>query len=140
MGRGAFKLFAVVKASGVLQIVPKRISLCFMMWFQVFESEARAFEKLPLQGTLLLRAGDLRICLARTPSGIFAFDDICTHQNAFLHKGQLNEADEIICPWHQFRFSMQTGEEKSGHHCRPLKTYPLEWRQGALFICLPFSE
>jgi nitrite reductase/ring-hydroxylating ferredoxin subunit len=111
-----------------------------MMWFLVFESQQQAVEKVPLHQSILVRAGDLRICIAHTPTGFFAVDDTCTHQNAYLHKGTINEAEEIICPWHQFRFSLQTGEETSGHNCRSLRTYPLEWRNEGLFICLPFSK
>jgi len=50
----------------------------------------------------------LEILIIKTESGIFAIENICSHEDAELHKGCLN-GDEIICPLHAWRFNIQTG-------------------------------
>ncbi|MCC5945355.1 MAG: Rieske 2Fe-2S domain-containing protein [Bernardetiaceae bacterium] len=109
-----------------------------MNWYPIFESREAAIKATPLGKTTLVRAAHLRICLAHTDSGFFAVADACPHAGASLQGGFINEDNEIVCPLHAYRFSLKDGSLKSGGRCPDIKTYPLEWRDGALHIGLPF--
>lgn len=54
-----------------------------------------------------------RICLVRTPEGLRAVADKCTHNGESLSKGTVNYLGEVVCPWHGQRFSLRTGRECS---------------------------
>lgn len=103
-------------------------------WYQIFPDETELHKAVPIGSLGLLRAGELRICLANTEKGLFAFSNACTHRQADLHEGWLNKYEEVVCPLHQYRFSIRNGEERSGHGCPDLKTYPIEIRADGVYI------
>ncbi len=49
-----------------------------------------------------------RIALFRLPDGIFALDDVCSHEYSLLSEGEIWEAD-VYCPKHGSRFDIRTG-------------------------------
>ena len=48
------------------------------------------------------------IVIAHTTRGFFATDNTCPHRGGPLAEGDLI-GDEIICPWHLWRFDVRTG-------------------------------
>jgi nitrite reductase/ring-hydroxylating ferredoxin subunit len=106
-----------------------------MYWCKIFSSLAEAEQKINLREPVQLRLGaNKRLCLLRTEKGFFAIDNFCPHLGEELHKGRLNDWDEIVCPLHDYRFNLQTGEESSGKNCRDLKTYPIRTDETGFFI------
>ena len=106
-----------------------------MRWYRVFKNIEEANQRVP-QGSLeLIRLGKRRICLAHTTAGYRAFSDTCTHLSASLSKGQLNYLDEVICPWHEYRFDTSNGAECAGR-CSSLELYKIELREDGLFLGL----
>lgn len=107
-----------------------------LRWFKVFSSLETAEATIaPYKAvTIYLKAIELRISLARTDSGWYAVTDACPHMGVSLSKGICNKFDEIVCPWHAYRFSLKTGEETSGHDCKDLKTYPVKIEDHALYV------
>ncbi|MCS6967213.1 MAG: Rieske (2Fe-2S) protein [Cytophagales bacterium] len=93
--------------------------------YLLFKDLSEAKEKVPLYTTALVRAGKLEICLAHTEEGFFAVSNECTHQRAPMHKGKVVQGCKIICPWHNYTFSLRNGEELSEHGCPSLRTYPI---------------
>lgn len=83
-------------------------------WYRIFDSLEKAKEKIPFQKTLLLRAGKHQICLVHTEKGFFAVQNQCSHLHEELHKGYVNNFNEIICPLHFYRFNLRTGQEMTG--------------------------
>ncbi|MEM7222592.1 MAG: MocE family 2Fe-2S type ferredoxin [Pseudomonadota bacterium] len=71
-----------------------------------------------------------------TPSGHYATDGVCTHEEAHLADGLVID-DIIECPLHQGRFHIPSGKAKSPPVCVDLKTYPVKQEAGDLFIQLP---
>ena len=51
-----------------------------------------------------------------------------------LSKGKINEANHIICPWHEYCFDIKTGKEMTGKEIRALKIYPLEYRTDGVYV------
>jgi len=66
---------------------------------------------------------------------LFATDGICTHGNNHLADG-LVIGGTIECPKHNGRFHLADGSPARAPICRGLKTYPLEARNGRLYLNL----
>ncbi len=72
--------------------------------------------------------------LYRNETGaLFATDGICTHGNTHLGDG-LVKGDLIECPKHNGRFKLADGSPARAPVCRGLATYPVESRNGKLFL------
>lgn len=66
-------------------------------------------DELEMEMPVAVEVGDLSLCVVRTTDGIFAFEDICTHQrNVKLSEGFV-EGNTIECPQHQACFDLRTG-------------------------------
>lgn len=88
---------------------------------------------MPLGKTQLLIARDQRICLAHTNQGFFAIDDACPHMGESLTKGTTNYLNEVVCPWHNHRFSLTTGAECKARTA-PAKLHKIELREDGLYL------
>jgi 3-phenylpropionate/trans-cinnamate dioxygenase ferredoxin subunit len=65
-----------------------------------------------------------RITLANVDGEYFAFDDVCTHEEAYLSEGELF-GDTVECPMHGAAFNVRTGAVESFPATVPLQTYPV---------------
>ncbi len=78
--------------------------------------------------------GQKTFALVRDGHGdLFATDGICTHGNTHLADG-LVKGRIIECPKHNGRFNLADGSPARVPVCRGLATYPLEERNGRLFL------
>ena len=65
------------------------------------------------------------ICIAHAEDGNFyAINDICTHEEYYLHEGELWGMD-VECPQHGSRFNLQTGKVTGLPAVIPAQTYPV---------------
>lgn len=79
----------------------------------------------------------------------FAVSNRCRHLLASLGAGKVVEDGCLECPWHAARFDVKTGKMVRGPQgafkpisgavkgtlgARPLKTYPVELRDGAIWL------
>jgi 3-phenylpropionate/trans-cinnamate dioxygenase ferredoxin subunit len=79
----------------------------------------------------------------------FAVSNRCRHLFAALGKGKVDSDGCLECPWHAALFDVKTGKMvrgpqgafkpiagavKSTMGARPLKTYPVELRDGAIWL------
>jgi 3-phenylpropionate/trans-cinnamate dioxygenase ferredoxin subunit len=81
------------------------------------EGEVRRFD---LDGKLVAIAnlGD---------EGFRAIDDVCSHQEAYLHEGEVDPDFETIeCPRHGSTFDLNTGKPRSLPATVPLPVYPVK--------------
>lgn len=62
------------------------------------------------------------IALFHAGGRVYAFADLCVHQDRSLAKGTLLHG-RVICPGHQWRFDLETGYEEDQDICQP--TYPV---------------
>ncbi|MDH5655347.1 MAG: non-heme iron oxygenase ferredoxin subunit [Spirochaetia bacterium] len=67
--------------------------------------------EIPEGGMITVRAKSVRIALAKVDGEIFAFEDVCTHDNGSLSGGSINHGC-VVCPRHGARFDLKTGEVK----------------------------
>jgi nitrite reductase/ring-hydroxylating ferredoxin subunit len=102
----------------------------------LFNSKEVMDQRLPLNSVKLLKIGERRLCLARNKSGVFAIDDGCTHAKASLSQGYITPYGEVVCPLHNYRFDLKTGDcSQAG--CPAVNTYPVEETDGKVFILIP---
>ena len=78
---------------------------------------------------------DQTYCVYHSPDGFFASDGYCTHEDQHLEDGIV--IDNVIeCPLHQGRFDVRSGKALSDPVCIDLNTYPVEIRDGGIYLCL----
>lgn len=87
-------------------------------------AEGKTFvAKLNNQEIMLLRAGDR----------IFACGNKCTHYGGPLNEG-LIVGTEVICPWHNARFDMATGDKTASPGLGPVAAYDTKEENGSVFV------
>ena len=102
-------------------------------WYKVFSSAAKATEVLPLNKPVKVDMDGGILCLIRTDKGFYAFEELCPHAKAPLIDSWADENNCLVCPYHRYKFDLDTGFEKT---CggNALKRYPIEIRDDGLFI------
>jgi len=104
-----------------------------MDWLKIFDSREEARKKLVMGKPHLLLIGSTRICLILFEDKIFAIEDRCSHNGESLSKGKVNFMGEIVCPWHSYRFNLQTGRE-IGERSKDVITFALKEEDTGVFI------
>ncbi len=79
--------------------------------------------------------GERRILLANAGGRFFAVDEMCSHEEWTLCNGALQQ-ETIKCSLHGSRFDLKTGEPLDEPANQPIDTYPVEVRDGVVFIRL----
>jgi MocE subfamily Rieske [2Fe-2S] domain protein len=69
----------------------------------------------------------------------YATDDTCTHGNASLADGDVEEG-VVECPFHAGTFDIRTGEALSFPCVVPLKTYPVIVEDGTVYVDLEHGQ
>lgn len=83
----------------------------------------------------VVQVGDREILVCRTPDRYFALATRCPHA-AWPLADEPVEGFHIVCTLHGARFDMRDGCPVVGPARRPLATYPIELRDGELFLSL----
>jgi nitrite reductase/ring-hydroxylating ferredoxin subunit len=85
-------------------------------------------------GRLLgVAAGTERIVLANVEGDFYALIDRCSHQDYPLSDGEL-DGTRIECIYHGAKFDVCTGRAMQLPAIRPVKTFPVEVREGHVFV------
>lgn len=78
---------------------------------------------------------NIPIALYNLGGAFFATHDVCTHAQACLSDGFLEDG-RIECPLHQGSFDVRTGKAISGPVDTDLQTYPVRIEGGEIFVDL----
>jgi 3-phenylpropionate/trans-cinnamate dioxygenase ferredoxin subunit len=81
-----------------------------------------SLSELPAGGLLGVEVAGDKLVLARTESGVRAFQGICTHQHAVLAEGEIEDG-VLWCPYHGAGFDIDTGEPVCLPATEPLRRY-----------------
>ncbi len=85
-------------------------------------------------------ARTVSICLSHFDGQFAAMDNHCPHQNGPLGEGSIEKGIDgqcwIRCPWHGWDFDPLTGKPPGGHDDSGQKLFPVEVRDGEVFIGL----
>lgn len=73
------------------------------------------------------------ICIAFHHDQLYGFSARCPHAGGLMSSGRLDGLGNIICPIHQYKFSIQNGRNTSGEGYF-LKTYPVEMREDGIYV------
>lgn len=84
-------------------------------------------EAMPVPGT------EPPVTLFRSNGGYFALDDLCTHGNASLCEGLIEE-DTVECPLHMARFCLKTGNPLSPPASRPVAVHKVIVEDATVFV------
>ena len=82
-----------------------------------------------------VEAAGTRVVLANVDGRLCALRDECSHQAYPLSDGHLDGSD-VVCPYHGARFDACTGARKTLPAVRPVKSYPVEVRDGDVYVDL----
>jgi len=75
------------------------------------------------------------IVLANVDGDVYALVDQCSHQDLPLSDGELDDG-HVVCLYHGARFECTTGQNKALPAIRPVKSFPVEMREGDIYIDL----
>jgi 3-phenylpropionate/trans-cinnamate dioxygenase ferredoxin subunit len=78
-------------------------------------------------------AGDQPVVLANVEGSICALEDKCSHEEYPLSDGEL-EGDQIVCAYHGARFEACTGARKALPAVLPVRSLPVEVRDGDVYV------
>jgi len=73
------------------------------------------------------------VALFRTDRGIYALDDVCSHEYSRLSEGEVWEG-EVYCPKHGSRFSLATGAVTGLPATQPVRSWPVKVENGEIWI------
>lgn len=76
-----------------------------------------------------------RIALFRLEEGVFALDDVCSHEYSLLSEGEIWD-DEVYCPKHGSRFEIKSGAVRSLPAFRPVCGYEVKIENGSIYIAI----
>lgn len=97
-------------------------------------------DDLPEGRVKTVTAGTVSICLSHFQGQWAAMDNHCPHQRGPLGEGSIEEGIEgkcwIRCPWHGWDFDPLTGKPPGGHEDSGQKIFPLDIRDGEIFVGL----
>jgi nitrite reductase/ring-hydroxylating ferredoxin subunit/uncharacterized membrane protein len=74
--------------------------------------------------------------VVRLDGQVHAFQEFCTHRYGPLSEGSFSGC-EVTCPWHRSRFDVTTGKVVAGPAKVDLRTFPVEVRDGTIWIQRP---
>ncbi len=73
------------------------------------------------------------IAVFRTDQGIFALDDVCSHEYSRLSEGEVWEG-EVYCPKHGSRFALATGAVTGLPATQAVRAWPVKVENGEIWI------
>jgi nitrite reductase/ring-hydroxylating ferredoxin subunit len=75
-------------------------------------------------------------CLVRSGEHIYALDDKCPHAGGLLSNGWCDGLGNIVCPYHRYRYKLDTGQLAKGKGYY-VNSYAREERKDGLYIAVP---
>jgi 3-phenylpropionate/trans-cinnamate dioxygenase ferredoxin subunit len=74
------------------------------------------------------------IAVFNVAGDFYAIDDTCTHQDASLADGYLEDDCTIECPLHASSFDLRTGEPSGPPARTAVRTYPIVVQDDTVFV------
>lgn len=104
-----------------------------MKTFTLGRNRDQALSMIPNKRIKAVLLGNTQVCVSRIEENFFAFESNCPHKKAELKQGWVTSYAEVVCPLHEYRFDIKSGEVRAGS-CRELKTYQAELTEDGLKI------
>lgn len=84
--------------------------------------------------TLPIEVDGQKICLYNLDGKVFATDNQCTHGDAALSDGLIQEGGLIECPLHEGTFDIRTGEAKAAPCTQDLRCHEIKVEGGVIYL------
>jgi 3-phenylpropionate/trans-cinnamate dioxygenase ferredoxin subunit len=81
----------------------------------------------------VVRVGDMPIGLTKVEGELFAFADVCTHDDGPVAEGELDEYT-IECPRHGAKFDIRSGKVKQLPAVVPIPIYAVKVEGGVVLV------
>ncbi|VCU70879.1 Naphthalene 1,2-dioxygenase/salicylate 5-hydroxylase systems, ferredoxin component [Pigmentiphaga humi] len=92
------------------------------------------YEEVPEDGTLASRMEDVSVCLYKVEGEIYATDNQCTHGDAELSEGLIQDGCLIECPLHEGMFDIRTGKAVSPPCTRDIRSYEAKVEGAVIYL------
>jgi 3-phenylpropionate/trans-cinnamate dioxygenase ferredoxin subunit len=86
-----------------------------------------------LVSTMSVTVDGVSVALFRTDEGVFALDDVCSHEYSLLSEGDV-WAGEVYCQKHGSRFNLRTGAVTGLPATKPVGTWEVKVENGEIWI------
>ena len=83
--------------------------------------------------------GEVGVARLAESGEIVAFKPSCPHARGPLADGRV-KGNEIVCPWHFFRFDLRTGKAARGESILQLTRYPVRVEGGQILVDVETRE
>jgi nitrite reductase/ring-hydroxylating ferredoxin subunit len=93
----------------------------------------RVVEAAKLENRLGVQVDGHDLALFRLEDGVYALDDICSHEFSRLSEGEIWEG-EVYCPKHGSRFNIRSGSVTGLPATQPVGTYPAKEEDGWIHV------
>jgi 3-phenylpropionate/trans-cinnamate dioxygenase ferredoxin subunit len=87
----------------------------------------------PSGGLKSVAAGGEQLVLANVDGDVYALLDQCSHEEYPLSDGDL-EGTDLVCMYHGARFDVCTGKNKGLPAIRPVRSFPVDIREGDVYV------
>jgi 3-phenylpropionate/trans-cinnamate dioxygenase ferredoxin subunit len=94
-----------------------------------------SIDEIPENRTRVIAIGEKEIQLTRMNGEVYAFDNVCTHDDAPIGERDIS-VGEIQCPRHGAKFDVKSGRATGLPAIMPIKTYQVTIEDGDVFIDL----
>ena len=75
------------------------------------------------------------VCIAKGRDILYACAHKCPHAGGIIADGFIDALNNVVCPLHRYKYSLQNGRNVSGEGYY-LKTYPMQQTDKGIFIGL----
>ncbi len=82
---------------------------------------------------LQLEVGGKTFCIAKGRDKLYACANKCPHAGGIIADGFIDALNNVVCPLHRYKYSLQNGRNVSGEGYY-LKTYPIRQTEKGIFI------
>lgn len=77
------------------------------------------------------------VAVFKVNGALFALADRCSHGNASMSEGYVEDDGTVECPLHAARFCLKTGEALCQPATVPLRTFPISLVDGKIYVDMP---
>lgn len=99
--------------------------------------DVAAAEDIPPGTARQVQVGERRIGVYNVSGDLYAMDDLCSHDQAWLSDGDFDaERCSVRCPRHTSTFDLKTGRPRTLPAIRPVATYEAKIKAGRVLILI----
>lgn len=102
-------------------------------WEELSEEQQSKLIDTEMYKPIFLNYDSHKVCVVKLEDGFHAVSNTCPHAGAALHTGWCNKKGVIVCPLHQYKFDIKTGQSIDGNGY-VLKRYKIKEEEGKLSL------